>query len=151
MNVAWYQNQVVLLVSAVVCTVLGLYLRHPFTVQLADGKAVTFKLIELSRPVIACSLWITLSLVAIQIMTWVKTGSLIDPDPLTLLLCSCTGNFIHDPTSAKRSISHAVGIIWIILSLWAFREMAFGSDSPEIEKELALLNQTTPESVTTSK
>jgi hypothetical protein len=151
LNVAWYQNQVVLLVSAVVCGGVGLYLHRPFTVESADDKGISFRLIELSRPVVACSLWITISLVAIQIMTWVKTGTLLDPDPLSLFLCSLTGNFLHDPSSGKRSISHAVGIIWILSSLWTFREITFGSPSSEIEKELALLNQEATPAPTAAK
>jgi len=150
LNVAWSQNQVVLLVSAVVCGGAGQYLLHPFWVDSTDGKGISFRLIELNRPVIICCVWITISLVAIQIMTWIKTGTLVDPDPLSLFLCSWTGNFLHDPASGKRSISHAVGIFWILSSLWAFREMIFGSQSREIDEELALLNQTTPVSAAAS-
>jgi hypothetical protein len=93
---------------------------------------------------IALAYWATFSLIAIQVMTWIKTGTLLSPDPLSLLISSFTGNFLYDPTSAKRTISHATGIAWILISLWVFREITVDAPAAEVELELASFKEVAP-------
>lgn len=138
---AWSQNQVVLLISAWVCGWIGFYIRRPFAIETNSDKGMSFKVLTPSRSVIALGYWATFSLIAIQLMIWIKTGTLVDPDPLSLLISSFTGNFLYDPTSAKRTISHAIGIVWIVVSLWTIREVTVGAPAAEVELELAALNE----------
>lgn len=141
---AWSQNQVVLLISAWVCGWIGFYIRRPLAISLGDDKGLSFKLLTPSRSLVALAYWITFSLIAIQVMTWIKSGTLISPDPITLLISSFSGNFLYDPISAKKTISQVVGIIWIVVSLWVFREITVGLPSAEVEQELASLKEVSP-------
>ncbi|MFN8552125.1 MAG: hypothetical protein U0103_11595 [Candidatus Obscuribacterales bacterium] len=100
----------VFLISAWVLGWIGIYIRRPVTIELGEDKGLSFKVLTPSRSVIALGYWATFSLIAIQILTWIKTGSLMNPDPVSLLISCFTGNFLYDPTSAKRAISQAVGV-----------------------------------------
>jgi hypothetical protein len=64
--------------------------------------------------------WVTYSIFLIQVVTWIHTGSLDDPDPITLLISSITGNFLHDPVYAKRAIMLCLGLGWLLITGWAF-------------------------------
>ncbi len=141
---AWSQNQVVVLISAWVCGWIGIYIRRPVAIDLGEDKGLSFRVLTPSRSMIALAYWATFSLIAIQVMTWIKTGTLLSPDPLSLLISSFTGNFLYDPTSAKRTISHATGIAWILMSLWVFREITVGAPTAEVELELASLKEVAP-------
>jgi hypothetical protein len=142
---AWSQNQMVFLISAWILGWIGIYIRRPVYIELGEDKqGLSFRVLTPSRSVIALGYWATFSLIAIQILTWIKTGSLMNPDPVSLLISCFTGNFLYDPTSAKKAISQAVGIAWILVSLWVFREVTVGAPAAEVEQELASLNEVTP-------
>lgn len=142
---AWSQNQMVFLISAWILGWIGIYIRRPVSIEIGeDQKGLSFRVLTPSRSVIALAYWATFSLIAIQLLTWIKTGSLLNPDPISLLLSSFTGNFLYDPTSAKRTISQAIGIAWILVSLWVFREVTVGAPTAEVEKELASLKEISP-------
>lgn len=141
---AWSTNQVALLISAWVCGWIGIYIRRPVSMILGEDKGMSFKVLTPSRSMIALAYWATFSLIAIQILTWIKTGSLLNPDPISLLISCFTGNFLYDPTSAKRTVSHATGIAWILASLWVFREVTVGAPGAEVEQELASLKEVSP-------
>jgi hypothetical protein len=141
---AWAQNQVVMLISAWVCGWIGFYIRRPVAIDLGEDKGLSFRVLTPSRSMIALLYWATFSLIAIQVMVWIKTGTLLSPDPISLLISSFTGNFLYDPTSAKRTISHATGIAWILASLWVFREVTVGAPTAEVEQELASLKEVAP-------
>ena len=67
------------LVSAIVCGGIGSYLRTPVVVRYGDDKGLSFRLISLSSRMLAILSWLTFSLVSIQILTWIHTGSLTTP------------------------------------------------------------------------
>src|SRR5262249_16210683 len=71
---------------------------------------------------IALAVWLTVSLFAIQLLTWVRTGLPNGSDPVTLLLCSATGNFVHEPVSGKHLISEIVGVVWLVVTIWSWRQ-----------------------------
>ena len=136
---AWIENKVSVLVSAFICALIGFYLRFPFVVkrisdnQTSEERIALFKTPFLTSQV-ALSAWLTYSLFAIQIMTWIKTSVLDDPDALTLLICGMSGNFLHDPFIFKKNIGRVVGIFWILVSFWAAR-LARPNAQAEMEAE----------------
>jgi hypothetical protein len=142
---AWVENKVSVLVSSVICAFLGLYLRFPFAIKRVTDKETNEERLSLFKvpfqaSQVALSAWLTYSLFAIQILTWIKTSILEDPDALTLLICGFSGNFLHDPFSAKRFIGRLVGIIWIIVSFWAVRMCRTNAQAEiEAEEQLASL------------
>lgn len=140
---AWYANEVSFMVSAAVSAFVALYLRYPVSLSFDEAGYLDIRSIEISRRAIAAVSWISLTLVGIQILTWVKSGSLMDPDPLTLLVCSATGNFLHDPSNIKKTISHLVGVFWIISSLSTIYVLKQGAPAtPDLEKQLESLENT---------
>lgn len=137
----WYVNEVSFVVSAVVSVAIGLYLRYPMAISFDEAGYLEIRIIELSTNVLAGVSWVSLTLVGIQVLTWVKSGSLMQPDPVTLLVSSVTGNFLHDPSSIKRTISHIVGMVWLAASLSTLYVLKRGlAGTPELEKQLADLD-----------
>ncbi len=138
---AWTTQQVSVLVSAVLALALGFYLRRPVTVSFDQNSGLSFRLIALGPRILALVTWLSISLIAIQGMTWIKSGVLSDPDPITLLVSSFTGNFLHDPTSTKRTILRIIGIVWVIASVWTLRFIRYeASGQREIEEQLDSLD-----------
>jgi hypothetical protein len=138
----WIQNQVPILISAIICGAIGLYIRRPVRVNYGENHGLSFELIRLSWPAIALLYWITISMFLIRIVSWIKTGSLVDPDPVTLMICSFTGDFLHDPADIKRNIDRVIGVIWTLLSLWTVIQLA---EEPEEffdqEEDLAFIQK----------
>ena len=134
---AWSQNQVVLLVSAWICGWIGIYLLRPVVLRLDGDKGVSLSILSPSRSLMAVAYWITFTLIAIQVLTWVRTGTLISPDPLSLLISSFSGNFLYDPTSAKRTVAHVAGLAWIAVSLFVIHRITVAVPTAEVELELA--------------
>lgn len=140
---AWYANEVSFMVSAAVSLFAGLYLRYPISLSFDEAGYLDIRSIEISRKVIAAVAWISFTFVGIQVLTWVKSGSLMDPDPITLLVCSATGNFLHDPSNIKKTISHVVGVLWVFLSLSTLYVLKQGAPATrDLEKELESLKNT---------
>lgn len=143
--IAWTTQQVTVFVSAVLALAAGFYLRRPITVSFGQDSGLSFRLISLGPRILALVTWISISLIAIQGMTWIKSGVLSDPDPITLLVSSFTGNFLHDPTSTKRTILRVIGIVWVVASLWTLRFIRYeASGEREIEEQLDSLDTIEP-------
>jgi hypothetical protein len=115
---AWVQNQVSILVSAIICGAIGLFLKKPLRATYDEARGLTFRLINLSSPVIMLIAWISISLLFIRVISWIKTGSLVHPDPITLILSGLRGDFLHDPVHAKRNIDRIVGLLWLVFTFW---------------------------------
>jgi hypothetical protein len=140
---AWYANEVSFMVSAAVSAFAGLYLRYPISLSFDEAGYLDVRSIEIPRKIVAAVAWMSLTLVGIQILTWVKSGSLIEPDPVTLLVCSATGNFLHDPSNIKKTISHLVGALWLLSSLSTLYVLKQGAPAtPDLEKQLESLENT---------
>jgi hypothetical protein len=136
--VSWFQNDVSVLVSSFICAVVGFYIRRPITVSFGEDKGLSFKLLVPDKRLTTVVLWVTVSLVAVQILTWVHGGTLADPDPISLVISSLYGDFVHDPSNAKRIIMRVVGGLWLLFCLWAFWAYAFRS-SENLDEGLAPL------------
>lgn len=135
--VGWIQNSVPVMTSAIMCGAIGLYLCKPFKLQISEESALNVKFISLSPQYISIFAWISVSLIAIRLITWAKTGTLFDPDPITLLASSISGDFLHEPVHAKKNIKAAVGLIWLLFGLWTTYYVSYDpKSSAEVERTL---------------
>ena len=135
--VGWIQNSVPVMTSAIMCGAIGLYLCKPFKLQISEESALNVKFISLSPQYISIFAWISVSLIAIRLITWAKTGTLFDPDPITLLASSVSGDFLHEPVHAKKNIKAAVGLIWLLFGLWTTYYVSYDpKSSAEVERTL---------------
>ena len=119
----WSHNSVQVLMSSILCGAIGLYLRKPIVASLQPDGALTFKLITLNVKALILIAFTSLSLVAIHLLTWIKTGSLENPDPVTLFLFAVSGNFFHDPIFVKRVLERLLGVLWLGALAWVIRVM----------------------------
>jgi len=115
---AWNQNQVSILVSAIISGIIGLYFLRPVTVVHGENKGMTIQLVNFSTPVLALFAWLSVSLLIIRVICWIKTGSALHPDPITLIISGLRGDFLHDPVHVKRNIDRILGLLWLAFTLW---------------------------------
>ena len=128
-----------MLVSAVLAVCFGLYLLCPITISLDKSSGgIVVQMLELCPAVVALFAWVTVTLVAIQLFAWIRTGTPDFPDPITLLLSSIYGDFIHDPVLAKRIVCTTVGVMWLVVSGWAILQRR--KDAP-LDDSLAALER----------
>ncbi len=137
---SWLSNQVLFLVSSIVALAAGIYLRNPFV--LVKDNTLHIRYFSLSTGQVAFAIWLSFSMLTIQLLAWIRSGNPIYPDPITLLISGISGDFIHDPSNAKRYLLRAVGTIWLIISAWAAYQSKSGSiDDPELAQELESLSK----------
>ncbi len=135
--VGWMENLVAVFASSVICGAIGLYLFKPFKIHISEDSSLSLKLITPSPQFIAIVAWISVSLVAIRLITWIKTGTLFAPDPLTLLASSWSGDFLHEPVHAKKNIKNFVGSLWLLYGLWTAYYVSYDpKNSAEVERTL---------------
>lgn len=138
--IGWMDGQVSVFASALVCLAIGMYLRFPFMLTRDEQENIKLRLITLGSNWIALASWLTFSLVAVQVLTWIRMGTPNEPDPITLLLSSMTGNFLQDPALGKRIILRWTGAVWLILGVWtAFQLRRDARNARELEEGLASL------------
>jgi hypothetical protein len=72
-------------------------------------------------------------------LNWLKQGSVVSPDPLTLIIASFAGDFIHEPTQTKRTLATMLSIVWAIGFASVLKVMIRrdGVSSREVAKRLA--------------
>lgn len=130
-------NSVSYLGGALLALAAGFYLYRPFRLVSGEDGVIALKSLEPSRRTLALVLWVSVTLLFIQIVNWIKGSILTEPDPITLLIGSISGNFIHDPSGIKRSALEISGVAWLILSLSVFYFYRRGGEpSREVETEL---------------
>lgn len=98
-------------VAAIIAGGTGAYVLFPLQV-FVDSKEVLVLRSTISRRAVYIFGWMLFSVLSIQMLTWIKQGVLTEPDPISLLISSFTGDFIHDPLSAKRLVASAIAIAW---------------------------------------
>ncbi len=116
MSSACTSNQVSDLVSCLFCALIGLYFAAPFKVSHSEEGGIHISRIELCSSDLAVIVWASLSMLLIQVLTWIRAGTFVDPDPITLLVSSITGDFIHDPAELKGLLVDMIGISWLVLA-----------------------------------
>lgn len=125
-------------IAAIVCGASALYVLFPIKV-FVDNDEVLMLRSTISVRSVLISAWLFLSVLSIQMLTWIKQGVLTEPDPISLLISAVTGDFIHDPLTAKRWISTAIALTWsvsfvCILKILSRRD---SESSREVTKKLA--------------
>jgi hypothetical protein len=128
MVTAWMQNRVAILISAIICGAIGLYLYRPVKISYGENHGLNLEWIKLRKPALTLLYWVTISMLLIRIVSWIKTGSLLDPDPVTLVICSLTGDFLHDPAEIKRNIDRWIGLCWTLFTLWTVFQITEEAD-----------------------
>jgi len=137
---AYIENSVATLVSAIVSAIIGIYLRFPFIIRIEDRGALRIYATTMNSKRITFAAWLSYSLMAIQVLTWLKTESLIDPDPISLLIAAVTGNFVHDPVAEEKVIGRIIALVWVAISVWSAREINRDAKAAfEAEEQLAAL------------
>ncbi|MBX9639660.1 MAG: hypothetical protein K2X97_08025 [Mycobacteriaceae bacterium] len=134
-------NQVSDLVSCLFCGLIGFYLAVPFKVSHSNEGGIHLSRIELSSSDLAVIAWGSLTMVLIQVLTWIRAGSFINPDPITLLVSSITGDFLHDPAELKGLLVDLIGIFWLVLAgrtLYVYRRGS--ARAADLEAELKTLD-----------
>lgn len=137
---SWVGNLVSVLVSSIVCVLAGLYLRRPIAVSFGDDKGLNLRLLVPDREVLVGVTWVTATLVAVQILTWMHTGSMASPDPITLMISSLTGDFVHDPFRARRYIARIIGCLWLVSCMWAMGTIREARSRQNFDDKLAPIN-----------
>ncbi|MCA9802377.1 MAG: hypothetical protein KC777_10340 [Cyanobacteria bacterium HKST-UBA02] len=137
---AWSGGNVGALAACLIAFVAGAYLRYPVRpVQGREGE-VTLSSLALTQRTCVVLAWLTFSLVGIQIVSWLRFSFLNEPDPLTLIICAMSGDFIHDPVNVKRTIVEILGVSWAIVTVWAAVTFKRGAlPSSELETQLESL------------
>src|SRR5262249_14749881 len=133
-------NQVSALVAAVVCGLVGVFLRYPFVVTRQASGVPELRLVYMGSNWVAVALLTTVSVVVIQVLTWIRTGAADAPDPVTLLLSSLSGNFLQDPSRAKRTVLQVFGVLWVLAAVWTATQLKGDvKTARETEESLASL------------
>jgi hypothetical protein len=128
----WTQNSVQVMLSSLLCAAIGFYLRRPIVWSRDDDRGLSFRLVTLGSKSLALVSFVTLCFMGIHLLTWIKTGTLENPDPITLLTSALTGNFFHDPLDVKRNIKSIIGILWLACLAWCMRILTLERE-PDLE------------------
>jgi len=131
----WVHNQVSILTSAIVCGAIGFYIRFPIKVAYTEGSGLRFELLRLSKPIISLIAWISISFVFIRIITWIKTGTLLHPDPISLIVAGCLGDFVHDPSGIKRTLDQIIGVTWAALTIYVLMPYFSSDENVDVDYE----------------
>lgn len=138
---AWQANQVAFLVTGILAFLVAAYLRRPIIVAFDETGFLDVRLSDLSQRTVTLAIWASVTLLCIQLLTWARSGNLIEPDPITLFVSSLTGNFLHDPANAKRLLDRSIGISWLVISLWSIYFFKRGdARTPEFDAQLEKLD-----------
>jgi hypothetical protein len=100
------------IVAAIISGIAAAYVLFPLQV-FVDSKEVLVLRSTISRRAVYIFGWMLFSVLSIQMLTWIKQGVLTEPDPVSLLISSFTGDFIHDPLAAKRLVASAIALSWL--------------------------------------
>lgn len=139
---AWIQNQVPILISAIICGGIGLYLHKPVKLTYGANHGLNLEWIRLNKPTVTLLSWVTVSMLLIRIVSWIKTGSLLEPDPVTLVVCAFTGDFLHDPAEIKRNIDRVIGFTWTLFTIWTLFQLSEGTDEDfDWEEDLSAIQR----------
>jgi hypothetical protein len=138
--VAFSNNNIATYFSAIMSAIVALFLYRPFKITWHENGKLEISTFQLSSRWVALIVWVSYSLLAVQILTWIRAGVPNNPDPITLLLSSLSGDFIHDPVSGKRFIARLLGIVWLVFSIWTiFQQRKDAKQQQEFDEKLKSL------------
>ncbi len=121
---AWDTEQASSVVSLIISTIVGTYLFYPVAVISHEEAGRKLARIRFTPNWAALTAWLTISVLAVQILTWIRHSLPGATDPMTMLIQSITGNFVHDPIHGKRLITTVTAIIWGLAGIWAWRQQS---------------------------
>lgn len=126
------------LLAMVVSAGLGLFVLFPVKIFVDTQNVLCLRASLSQRAVVAIS-FVFGSLLIVQMLNWLKQGSVVSPDPLTLIIASFAGDFVHEPTQAKRTLATMLSIVWAIGFASVLKVMIRrdGVSSREVAKRLA--------------
>lgn len=137
---AWMTNSIPACISGALATFAACYFAKPFILLTRQDSSLKVYFVTLSSRWIALSVWATYSLAAITMLTWIRSASPENNDPITLLLSSLSGDFLTDPEDGKRLVARVIGIVWVAISLWSFSQKDKDAKvADELEAELRSL------------
>jgi hypothetical protein len=119
---AWMGGLVSTLASAMFSLAIGTYLAKPCALVSHREAGQRLLRIHLQPRWVALATWLTVTILSIQVLTWIRAGMPNSPDPVTLLLSSLSGNFVHDPVHGKRLIMEIIAFGWLAISFWTMRQ-----------------------------
>lgn len=139
-------DNVSVLAAALLCCLFGAYIAKPLLIYKDSAGELSLSVLELSGRAVLVLFWITFSLIGIQIISWIRGSIFTEPDPITLLVCALTGNFVHDPVNAKRTIVEIIGVNWLLVTAWMAAYFKHGTrPSRELDSQLESLAKITIE------
>lgn len=139
---AWMEvgNDTPNLISGIVAILIGCYILKPVRLLKRDDSSLKVRFVKMSFGWTAFAVWMTYSIFAITVLTWIRTTVVGHSDPISLLLASLTGDFIHSPDNGKRILTRFIGFLWLAVSAWAFMQRTSGVQADDrMDTELAKL------------
>ncbi|HMW91774.1 MAG TPA: hypothetical protein PLC15_18510 [Candidatus Obscuribacter sp.] len=117
---------------------LGLYVLFPVKI-FADRETVFCLRSSLTVRTVAACAFLFLSLLVVQLLNWLKQGSLTAPDPLTLIISGLTGDFIHEPSQSKKTLALVISSLWALALAFTLKTVTrrAGVSSAEVAKRLS--------------
>lgn len=133
---AWATEQASSVLSFIVSASISAYLFNPVAVVYHQEAARRLTRIRLSPSWISLAAWLTVSILAIQVLTWIRHSAPGSTDPITMLIGAVTGNFVHDPIHGKRWVTIVAAAAWVAAGLWAWRQQGKTFTDYEAETDL---------------
>lgn len=121
---AWTTEQASSVISFILSSAVAAYLYYPVAIISHAEAGKRIARIRFTPNWIALASWLTISVVAVQIITWIRQSMPGATDPVTMFIGSVTGNFVHDPVHGKRLVTGITTGIWLLSALWAWRQQS---------------------------
>lgn len=118
----WQTEKASSLVSMLFSAATAAYLFFPFAIIRHKDIPARIARIRFTPNLTSLASWLTISFLAIQVLTWIRHSAPGATDPVTMLIGSISGNFIHDPARSKRLITFATAAFWLAFSFWTSRQ-----------------------------
>lgn len=134
---AWMSNSIPAMLCSIAAFCTAVFFWRPFLLRTRADASLKVSFYEPGSNWVALGVWVTYSLMAVLILTWIRAGVPDFPDPVTLLLSAFSGNFVQDPEEGKRFIARVVGAVWVAASIWALTQK---EGDCRVEDELESLN-----------
>lgn len=121
---AWDTEQASSVISLLVSTAISAYMFFPVAIISHEEAGRRLARIRFTPNWVALTAWLTISVLAVQILTWIRHSLPGATDPMTMLIQSLTGNFVHDPIHGKRLITTITAVVWSLAGFWTFRQQS---------------------------
>jgi hypothetical protein len=134
------ETQAASLVTAGVFALLSIFLLFPVKL-LASKEELLFLRTSLDGRTVMLIGWMIFSMVCGQCVLWLKQDLLTNLDPLTLVICAFTGNFLTDPLAIKKTLAMGISVAWAVSFAWSLKLLnrRGAASTKEVAKRLASL------------